>query len=148
MLGSLPVDDRPRRFDPPEMARPADTAFGDAIRLVGYDPEVLLDPPTLDLTLYWRALRDGPGDLSIFVHLLDGDRIVAQRDTRPNGGATPTTGWLAGEYLLDGYEMISLPEGLREFSIVVGVTEAETGARLPASTGGTSVRLGPFSVPR
>ncbi|MFN8533898.1 MAG: hypothetical protein U0556_10145 [Dehalococcoidia bacterium] len=44
--------------------------------------------------------------------------------------------------------MIRLPEGLREFSIVVGVTEAETGARLPASTGGTSVRLGPFSVPR
>ncbi|GIW05647.1 MAG: hypothetical protein KatS3mg060_0452 [Dehalococcoidia bacterium] len=146
-LGILPVAERPRRFEPPEMAYRAQARFGDLIELVGYDPDVVTIPAmALDLTLYWHALRDDLPDLTVSVQVLDGDRVVAERVHRPNGGDTPTTGWRAGEFILDGYEMIPLPADTRTVSIVVGVAHAASGAPLPVD-GGTTIRLGPVSVP-
>ncbi|MCS6802684.1 MAG: glycosyltransferase family 39 protein [Chloroflexota bacterium] len=148
VLGSIPIVDRPRRFAPPEIARPAAARFGDLIELVGYDPDVVTSPGmALDLTLSWRALRDDLPDLVVSVQLLAGDRVVAARAHRPHGGEAPTTGWRAGEYVLDGYEMIPLPAGVDAVSIVVGVIDAATGRPIPAN-GATSVRLGPVALPQ
>lgn len=147
LLGRRAVVDRPRIFEPPRLARPAATRFGDLIELVGYDPDVVTSPTlALDLTLAWRALGDDLPDLLMTVQVLEGERVVAERRHRPHGGEAPTTGWRAGEYVLDGYEMIPLPASVSAVSIVVSVTEAATGKPVPAA-GATSIRLGPIALP-
>ncbi|GIW09153.1 MAG: hypothetical protein KatS3mg061_0210 [Dehalococcoidia bacterium] len=144
-LGPLPLRERPRQFTPPVATFAADVRFGNALHLVGYDPDVVITPTrALDLTLYWRALRDDLPPLTPLIQVVAGDRVVAQRDGRPGA---PTTTWLAGEYVPDGYEMLPLPAGLREVSVIVRVIEAATGAPLPTASGELGVRLGPFTVP-
>lgn len=147
LLGRLVVVDRPRIVEPPKLARSVTARFGDLIELVGYDPDVVTSPTmALDLTLAWHALRDDLPDLLMTVQVLDGERVVAERTHRPHGGEAPTTGWRAGEYVLDGYEMIPLPATVGAVSIAVSVTEAATGKPVPAA-GAPSIRLGPIALP-
>jgi len=41
-------------------------------------------------------------DYVVFLHLLDEKgQIVAQRDIAPAGGTRPTSGWIAGEVVVD-----------------------------------------------
>jgi hypothetical protein len=108
------------------------TSFGDQIELLGYD---LRRDATLDVILYWRALREMDISYTTFVHVLDGaDQVVSQVDHVPGGGVFPTTGWLPNEVISDPF-VVPLPESMPPagLQIEVGIYDPVTGERLSIS---------------
>ena len=134
-LGRISVQRRRRSFEVPPIPYRLDLRLGDRIKLLGYDlPEPRVRPgEPLRLILYWQAR--GPTEVSykVFTHLLGPDgQVVAQRDSPPQGGKAPTTGWLPGEVIADEYQIpvpSKLPPG--PFQIEVGMYDPATGERLP-----------------
>ena len=127
--------------------------FGDYAVLVGYSlptAETTTAQP-LQLTLFWRALEgSSPMDYMVFTHLLSesGDaHLIAQDDGQPAGGARPTTGWVAGETIVDVHPMVFLDSAYTgPARIEVGLYEPNPpGNRVLASTGADHVVL-PISL--
>jgi hypothetical protein len=109
---------------------------------------------TVDITLYWRALRSLDEEYKTFVHLTDTGvtRQPAQHDGDPGAGFSPTTRWLAGELVPDTHHLV-LPSDLASGSYLLwaGMYEYETirnlgivSAEAPAS--GSRVLLGEIQV--
>jgi hypothetical protein len=87
----------------------------------------------LGLTLYWRPTAALDADFTVFVHVLDAQgRTVAQRDTPPVGGRSPTSGWQPGQIVIDPAN-VPLPAGLAPgtYRVVVGLYQPADGRRLP-----------------
>lgn len=60
----------------------------------------------LDVTVYWKPLAQTASPLTVFVHLVDGERIIAaQRDTYPGLGRAATTTWRVGRIFADTYRV-------------------------------------------
>lgn len=149
-LAAIPVEigGATAEFAPPAVTVAAEATFGDAIRLVGFDPP----PDTVDpvqpvpITLYWQALAgDIPAGYTVFVHLLaDDGRLIAQSDAAPAGGARPTNEWLAGEYVSDTHELAWREAGYSgPARLAVGLYHPLTGARLPTADGSDLYLLPP-----
>ncbi|MBL7184210.1 MAG: glycosyltransferase family 39 protein [Anaerolineae bacterium] len=96
---------------------------------------------TLRLTLYWQALAEMDRRYTVFVHLLDSDnRIVAQMDSEPLGGAHPTTEWQFGEIVRDNYGLLIAPDTPPgEYLLEVGMYYLPTLDRLPVLDASGSV---------
>jgi hypothetical protein len=142
-LAAIPVEiaGATAEFAPPTAAVAAEMTFGDAIRLIGFDPP----PATVDparpvaMTLYWQAVAgDIPTGYTVFVHLLaDDGRLIAQSDAVPAGGARPTNEWLMGEYVADTHELAWRETGYSgPARLAVGLYDPLTGVRLPTADGG------------
>jgi len=109
--------------------------FGDQIALIGYALEGRAVGPgeEIHLTLYWEALAEIERDYTVFTHVLgERDRIWAQVDSQPQGGAVPTSTWNQGQVLMDEYHLLVEPD------TPPGVYDIEVGLYLPA----TGERLG------
>lgn len=153
-LGTLRVAGRPHRFEVPSMQHPIGARVGNVAELLGYDvAEPAAPGGMLGLTLYWRAIGPSNRPLTVFVHLLDGEsRVRGQVDRVPGDGAYPTTGWLAGEVLVDTYQIpiaANLTPG--HYLVEVGMYDPITGARLPITDAagnplGDRVLLKPVAV--
>jgi len=137
-LGLLSVEAPERIFSEPDAQVPVGADFAGLAELVGYsidqDPQNL---QVLTLTLVWRGLADMSESYRVFVHLIDADgQIIAQSDAEPAAWNRPTTGWAAGEYVVDPHTL-QLPEGqsLNDLVLRIGLYEAQSGDRLP--TGGS-----------
>lgn len=128
--------------DPPQPEVTMQTALGDAIALVGYDAPTRMAPgDRVRVAFYWHVLDTIPGDYKVFVHLLgtdaDGERVLAQDDSKPVYWSYPTNLWQPGEYVRDEHFLVldpALPRG--DFQLVVGMYDAESGERLPAYDAG------------
>jgi 4-amino-4-deoxy-L-arabinose transferase-like glycosyltransferase len=113
--------------------------LGDMLSLVGYD----LNPPagmrlvvgqTLNLTLYWQALRRPTRDFTVFTQLVGPDgRVHGQQDNQPQGGRYPTTAWDVAQMVIDRYAL-TVPDGAPrgQYRLLVGMYDLATGVRLPA----------------
>jgi len=135
-LATIMVEGRPHQFAIPPIQYPFEARVGEDIEFLGYDlspTEVKAGEP-LQLTLYWQALGEMGESYTVFTHLIDdGGRIWGQKDSLPGGGTLPTTSWVEGEIIIDGYQTIVAPEApAGRYLIEVGIYLAETGARLPA----------------
>lgn len=107
--------------------------FGDQIALLGYDmPEGIAHAgETLDLTLYWRALRQLGIDYQSFVHIADSDgKLIAQSDNL-NPGEFPTRRWPLDKYVPDTHSLV-LPENIEpgEYKVLAGLWVQSDGWRL------------------
>jgi hypothetical protein len=125
--------------------------FGGVMRLMGYDLETEVVEPgsQVAVTLYWEALASTDRDYTVFVHLLGKhDLLVAQRDTFPGLGLLSTTWLKPGFRWTDRYVLQMPPTAYAPdlAQIEVGLYDATTEARLPASTGGDNVRFGQVEV--
>lgn len=132
-LGEVVIQDLPRVRDLPNAAEIERTQayFGAQIGLVGYEITENETEGQLELTLYWQASRTPSEDYKVFVHLSQLDEnIVSQRDSVPDNGARPTTGWLPGEFIIDRYNL-QAPPG--EYRLWVGMYDPLTQSRLPIS---------------
>jgi hypothetical protein len=121
------------------------TSFGETIRLIGYDLGTEQASPggVLDLTLYWQASDAATRPYTVFTHLVNQDgELVAQKDNWPVNGRWPPTCWKANEMVVDPYT-IQLPAGLRTgtYSLLVGLYDADTGARLTTPDGQDALSL-------
>lgn len=125
---------------PQEADHPLELELDGRVRLLGYSlrREAVPAGEVLTLTLHWQALIPIKERYKVFVHLLDArQRVVAQRDAEPGGGARPTTTWQLGEVLADNYGVLIPPDTPPgEYDIEVGMYSAATGTRLPVSQEG------------
>jgi uncharacterized membrane protein len=135
VLGSLEIQGREHQTEAPEsIAFPMSLQLGDAIRFLGYDLDTqdVSAGGTLHLTLYWEALTEMETSYTVFNHLIDAEnRIWGQKDGIPGGGTLPTSGWIAGEYVVDEFEIVvqaDAPPG--EYVLETGMYDLATMARL------------------
>jgi hypothetical protein len=106
--------------------------FGAAIELRAAD--VSRRGNWLNLWLHWHALQAPGVDTKYFVHLLDQDgNVVTQNDGIHVKYTRPSSQWQADEMISDLIELPlwNLPPG--EYRIAVGLTDPDTGDRLPAT---------------
>lgn len=107
------------------MQTATDALFGDAIRLRGYSlsADHLRPGDVLTLTLFWQAVAPLDQRYKIFVHLSGPEgRPLAQRDSEPQGGLAPTTGWTPGGTIIDNYGLLApldMPAGV--YTLRVGL---------------------------
>jgi hypothetical protein len=70
----------------------------------------------------------------VFVHVVDAqDGIRGQRDSMPVDGQRPTSGWVSGEIVVDGYR-IEIRDGEARgdaYRLAIGLYDPATGERLP-----------------
>ena len=121
-----------------QIANPVDYKFGDSIAMVGHVVPLSTTPgSTLNVKLFWRALKTIDEDYTVFVHLVDANgKIVAQKDAPPQNGAYPTSFWETGETIEDAYALV-IPRDATpgDHRLIIGVYRAGDGARLSARTG-------------
>jgi hypothetical protein len=127
-------------FDVPTISQSLEAMLGDGVRLLGYDlrSEEAQAGGVIDLTLYWQCAGEVDTSYTVFVHLIDSEgQIVGQHDSIPQGGGLPTTIWVPGEVVVDGYE-VPVPQeaGSGSYTLLVGMYDGGTGQRL-AATGGS-----------
>jgi hypothetical protein len=128
-LRSIQLTAPERVFTAPPMDHAAQIRFGNTVELSGYT--INAAPESIQIDLLWHALATPESDLSAFIHIEDkAGMLVAQSDGTPADGNRPTTGWLAGEYILDSRTLPSLPTG--EYTIRVGFADRLSGQRLAA----------------
>ena len=139
-LGTVSVTPTERQFQRPQAQYPLAATFAAEIQLVGYNLEQL-DDRRYRLQLVWHALQEPAGDYTVFVHLLheDGSCCLWQQDVMPRQGTYPTGRWIAGEYVVDEYEIEAPPEAAAgERLLEVGLYVAESGRRLQVSSPGAA----------
>mgnify|MGYP006283205403 CR=1 FL=1 len=111
-----------------------DARLGKVITLEGYS---LVETPVrpgeiVPVTLFWRTAAALDERYKVFVHLLDENGVlVTQTDAEPVGGLRPTTGWAAGEAIVDRYGVLlpdDLPRGT--YTLTTGMYRPADGTRL------------------
>jgi hypothetical protein len=108
---------------------PVHVPFEGGITLVAVDmpDSKLLPGATLTVSAAWRADAQPQRDLSVFVHVVDGDGLIAaQLDTMPGGGLAPTSQWHAGDVRIDHYRVHIPPTAYtpNEGRIAIGLYDA------------------------
>ena len=87
----------------------------------------------LTVAFYWRGERPIEKDCVVFVHLGDGNVVVAQNDSVPSDQGNPTTAWVPGETVID-LHTIELPADFTPgtYYLSTGMYDVATGERLLA----------------
>lgn len=134
-LGQVRLEAVERVFAVPTIEHPLVCHLGDNIELVGYDlaAREYRAGEAIPLRLYWRARASVAGDYKVFAHLVgEGERIWGQHDSVPAGWRRPTTGWEAGEVIVDEYSLPIHPQApAGRYTIFVGMYDPITMQRLP-----------------
>jgi hypothetical protein len=129
------------RFANPDYS--SDAAFGDTLRLVGYDltDTTIAVGETLAFRPYWRLVQPTANNLTMFVHLYSAQSVadgmpelLAQVDTPPLHNADrPTATWtdLDEVYFANSF-LLTIPETLSEGDHIfaTGLYDVLTGQRL------------------
>lgn len=93
---------------PPNMTE-VGAVFGDRIKLLGYTmvPATPKRGDTVEISLYWSALKPVPEDYQVFVHgdAINGNARRIHGDHFPAGGKYPTDVWREGEVVVDTFSM-------------------------------------------
>lgn len=134
---------------PGEMEHPLGINLGDRVTLLCYDLE--RGKGEIGLTFYWQARREMREDYTVFVHLMDGEEIVAQGDSQPQDGHYPTPIWDEGEVVIDEHRLTTGELSPGEYDLWVGLYRLETMERLPVIDAqgeaiGERVSLGTISI--
>ncbi len=117
---------------------------GGQLKLLGYDAPVQAAYPgqTVPVTLYWEAVEPFMQDYSIFLHLVDGDDLIAaQRDALPGMG-TLSTQWLKAGQRWAERRVLTLPETAfspNQTVFEVGLYDFNTGERLAVVDSGGQI---------
>ncbi len=140
-----------RRYTLPPLDATLNARLGEAAVLAGanWRPAMLSPGDDLDVTLVWRSEAETATSYRVFLHLLGPEgSVVSQSDGEPAGWTRPTSGWLPGEIVLDERRLV-LPAELSagDYTLLAGLYDAQTGARLPLPDGGDAVTLTRFTYP-
>lgn len=109
---------------------PEPVDFGGLFQLIGVETAVSTDRLLVDL--WWQAITDVSQDYIIFIHILDENgNLVAQSDTTPAQGSSPTHIWQNGDMIHDQHQL-TFPTS-ENMDIMVGVYDPGTQIRLSAT---------------
>jgi 4-amino-4-deoxy-L-arabinose transferase-like glycosyltransferase len=126
--------------------QPLSATFGNAIDLLGYDPDgaVWHTGQTAQLTTYWRTRHPNEFNYVLFVHLTPvadpAGAPLFQDDRQPCDGSYPTTAWTADEIVAD-FRKLTIPSDLRpgEYELSVGWYLLPDLSHLPVTSGPSDV---------
>ena len=126
----------------PRSLVPINTTLGQEVRLVEVKVTESLQPgQTLPVEFVWQSLQQPQADYNLFLQLLTADgTLIAQHDSPPNGGYTPTSTWLPGQQLVSRHALAlppNLPTGT--YQLIAGLYNPATGQRLPVDSKGDFV---------
>lgn len=114
-------------------------AFGGAVRLE--QAQVERTPDGYRVRLVWSAPQAVAEDLHSFIHLRQGEAVLAQADGPLGGALYPVSRWRAGDWVLAVAEL-SAPRPLPpEARLFVGVYRFPSGERLRLETGEDSLEV-------
>jgi 4-amino-4-deoxy-L-arabinose transferase-like glycosyltransferase len=129
---------------------PVNARFGDTITLqsVALSAETVPPGDVLQIELRWTADSPVNRRYKVFLQLLDAAGfLVAQRDSEPGGGSSPTPGWPPGATIRDHHGLLiprDLPAG--DYTLIAGLYDSDDpAARLPVGDGDNLV-LGAIRV--
>ena len=128
------------------MQHTAGYLFGQRIALRGYSVERTEVRPgdMLKLTLYWQALQTIQDDYFVSVQLIDLSDLhkAGQRDGQPGCNYYPTSGWIPGDLIADGYNVPIAPDAKAgDYTLLVtlytdtGSLDVTDAAQRPVGTG-------------
>jgi len=103
-------------------------SFERGIELLGYD--LAPGSPGTQLRLFWRAGTALDVDYSVFVHLRQGDQMMAQSDSYPAQGYYPTHLWRPGDVVADDHHLMASVNAGEGYSLSVGLYMLQTMERL------------------
>jgi hypothetical protein len=106
--------------------------FGDQIVLIDYTIEVSDQEWLVQLT--WEALDSPTENYTVFVHLYDGEQVVAQDDGEPATGHYPTSLWRKGDVIIDTHVLEPPAARESEPQLTVGLYIWRTMEHLEAAT--------------
>ncbi|HEY89011.1 MAG TPA: phospholipid carrier-dependent glycosyltransferase [Thermoflexia bacterium] len=136
LLGEITIGGLTRLYETPSIAHPVTATLGAEITWLGYALPTEADlhaGGTLPVQLYWRADSAPARNYKVFVHLSGANgELYAQDDSVPVHWQRPTSGWAAGEIIIDAHELVippTLPAG--RYTLALGMYDAETLQRLP-----------------
>lgn len=138
LIKDIPSDSRrgPHRaiFRSASIQHPMKVNLGNIVSFLGYDLDTTEGEPgeTLNLTLYWQAMKPISKNYTVFTHLLDSqNQIRGQQDNWPVKGARPTISWDIDEVIVDGYKIpIAQNAAPGNHHVEVGMYLLETMERL------------------
>ena len=124
----MEVTARDRAFSAPPLLHDVRATFGGKIEILGY--ELDHKKASIELILYWRALGYIPRDYKYFVHLWQGDTVMAQVDSMPADWEYPTSWWAPGEVVSQHvlFDVGDLESG--DFGLTTGFYDPADGERL------------------
>lgn len=123
---------------------PLDVQFGENIFLRGYDLAQTGSGGEFNVSLFWITRARLAENYKVFVHCLDANgEIVAQSDSIPASGMSPTEYWMKDQIVKDEHTL-ELPDGYSnsECHLQAGLYSTETGERLPSLMDGKKVEDG------
>lgn len=97
-----------RASEIPADATTVNIRYEDVAELLAYRiDQTCVDPGgSVNVTLYWRPLKQTNENLSIYLHLFEWQGgQYGQRDSYPGGGNYPTTIWSPGDIFMDEYQL-------------------------------------------
>ncbi|MBK8033890.1 MAG: glycosyltransferase family 39 protein [Chloroflexi bacterium] len=142
-LLSFTLEAETRVTEPPDYTVPLHVEFPGVGALIGY--KVSAPPYTRDtppqVTLIWQAGADEIStDYTVFAQLISAEgMVIAQSDHYP--GERPTSGWVAGEFVIDVHTLTYNVEP-QPGTLYVGLYDASTNTRVRLADGSDAVRLG------
>jgi hypothetical protein len=124
------------------LAAPVD--FGGYFDLVGITS--VTTTKGLQVTLWWQAKAAAPRDYTVFIHLLDqSGQVIAQADSPPVQGLSPTAAWHRGDVIQDTHILPATTAPAR--TLLIGVYDPATMERLPVAQDGQSQTDQAFRYP-
>ncbi|MCA9911677.1 MAG: hypothetical protein KC519_23640, partial [Anaerolineae bacterium] len=138
VLARQPIEAVDAVYEPPVFEQPLSVNFPGVGTLIGFTLEtaqITLDSPP-QITLIWRAGDVAPTvDYVVFVQLLDEQgQLIAQSDARPAQAMRPTTGWRAGEYIVDSHRLVyNANAHPGPATLIVGMYDPTTNQRVQLS---------------
>ncbi len=145
-LGTVAIAGRPRRFTAPSFDVAVGQRFLGLAELVGVSlsSTVLQRSEALEARLVWRALNTSPVARPhvVSVQVLNSDgRLVGQSDQPPAAGASPTTSWVAGEFVEDVHKVSFREPLVGEGRLIVVLYDSETMVRVQTEDGQDHIAL-------
>lgn len=146
----------PRPVNPATIAQPVDIAFGDNIRLLGYDlPDAARLGEPITVSLYWEATQPITESYVVALRILDPvGQPVSGVDVLPAGGRFATPVWQPGRPFRDTYELPPITDEAvpgRGTLLAILYPRGEPGMPLLVSVGGSpaghEARLGAIKLP-
>lgn len=135
-IGTIHVTTPERTYALPEMQHEADAAWENGLRLRGYS----IAGRVSILTLVWQTEQPLVQNLRLFVHVLEGERIVAQWDGIPADWTRPTTGWAIDEVIITQHKF-DISEG--DYTLRIGWYDPLTGQRVRLSDDSDALVINP-----
>jgi hypothetical protein len=114
------------------------------IRLLAaeFDRQIVHPGETVNITLYWQALKPINDDALVYIHLLGREwELVGNLDSYPGWGTYPTSLWRPGKILRDRYQVTINPDARTPTlcRMDVGLTTLERATGKSAGDGGSPV---------